>query len=199
MPKVSEAHLAGRQGQILDAAVRAFARGGFHATGMADVIRESGLSAGSVYRYYKGKDDLIAAIVDRLLGTLHARLLDLGDADTPAELLRGALGVSLRTMADPDLPYARLLPQVWTEALRHPAIQERVQATYGRIIEHFRERARDMQARGTLAPDLDPRGVGHVLLSAVQGFVLQKLLLAQDLDPDVYAAAAARMYEYPPR
>lgn len=199
MPKVSEAHLAGRQDQVLDAAVRAFARTGFHATGMADVIRESGLSAGSVYRYYKSKDDLIAAIVDRLLGALHAGLLGLGDADTPGEFVRGALGVAVRTFADTTLPYARLLPQVWTEALRDPAIHARVQATYGLIIEHFRDRARDMQARGTLAPDLDPRGVGHVLLSAVQGFVLQKLLLAQDLDPDVYAAAAARLYEHPPR
>src|SRR3954471_22731131 len=63
MPKVSEAHLAARRDQILAAAARCFARDGFHRTSMQDIVRESGISAGLVYRYFAGKDDVIAAIV----------------------------------------------------------------------------------------------------------------------------------------
>ncbi|HEY9407971.1 MAG TPA: helix-turn-helix domain-containing protein, partial [Jiangellaceae bacterium] len=52
MPRVSEAHLAARRDQILQAAWTCFARDGFHATSMQDVFAEAGLSAGAVYRYF---------------------------------------------------------------------------------------------------------------------------------------------------
>src|SRR4051812_18010167 len=63
MPKMSEAHLTARRDQILVAAMERFADGGFHATGMAEVIAASGLSAGAVYRYFASKEELIRAIV----------------------------------------------------------------------------------------------------------------------------------------
>ncbi|GIH20861.1 TetR/AcrR family transcriptional regulator [Rugosimonospora africana] len=63
MPKVSDAHRQARRREILDAAAACFARQGFHRTSMQDIVRESGISAGLVYRYFAGKDDVIAAIV----------------------------------------------------------------------------------------------------------------------------------------
>src|SRR5206468_4377917 len=64
MPRVSEAYLAARRHQILDAALTCFRRNGFHTTSMQDVINEAGLSVGAVYRYFRSKEDIIAAIVD---------------------------------------------------------------------------------------------------------------------------------------
>jgi AcrR family transcriptional regulator len=63
VPKVSDEHKAARRRQILGAAARCFARNGFHRTSMQDIVRESGISAGLVYRYFAGKDDMITAIV----------------------------------------------------------------------------------------------------------------------------------------
>lgn len=65
MARVSQEHLDARRRQILDGAARCFARDGFHATSMQDVLKEVGLSAGAVYRYFTGKEDLIAAIAGR--------------------------------------------------------------------------------------------------------------------------------------
>lgn len=198
MPRVSEEYLTEKQDQVLDAAVRCFAAGGFHATGMADIIRESGLSAGSVYRYYKSKDELIAAIITRLLGQLHGRLIGISaGANTPAEVIEGTLGMALETFSGAQLNYARLLPQVWTEALRNPEVARHVQASYRQIIDHLYQLTERMQRQGTLDASLDPRGVAHVMLAAVQGFMLQKLLLAQDLDPATYLTAASRMFALP--
>jgi hypothetical protein len=53
--------------EILDAARACFARNGFHATSMQDVVVESGLSMGAVYRYCKTKDDLIQAIAKEVV------------------------------------------------------------------------------------------------------------------------------------
>ena len=59
MPKVTDAHLAARREQIIEAAMTRFAEGGFHSTGMAEVIAATGLSAGAVYRYFPTKEDLV--------------------------------------------------------------------------------------------------------------------------------------------
>src|SRR5258708_5131505 len=50
------------QRQMMDAAQRCFAGEGFHETTLQDVFRESGLSAGAVYRYFHSKNDLVQAI-----------------------------------------------------------------------------------------------------------------------------------------
>ncbi len=70
MPKVSEEHRAARRDQILAAAVQCVAREGFHKTTMSHVIAESGLSAGAVYGYFKGKNEIIKAIADLAIGGL---------------------------------------------------------------------------------------------------------------------------------
>jgi TetR/AcrR family transcriptional regulator, transcriptional repressor of aconitase len=70
MPSVSQEHLDARRRQILDAARRCFVRNGFHATSMQDVLAEANLSAGAVYRYFRGKDEIIAAIAGEALAEM---------------------------------------------------------------------------------------------------------------------------------
>ena len=85
MPRVSDDHLAARRQQIVSAALRCFARDGFHATSVRDVVRESGLSAGAVYSYFPSKEELVAAAVEPILDQLTAALDDaLGAAEPPA-------------------------------------------------------------------------------------------------------------------
>src|ERR1700712_2984884 len=67
MPKVTEEHRDARRREIITAAIRLFARQGFQATSMADIIAESGLSAGAIYGYYKSKDELVQSAMTELL------------------------------------------------------------------------------------------------------------------------------------
>ncbi len=67
MPKVTEEHVEARRRQILSAALCCFAREGFHRTTMQDIFGESDLIPGAVYSYFKGKDELIAAIVAEVM------------------------------------------------------------------------------------------------------------------------------------
>lgn len=57
-----------RREEILQAAVRAFCRGGYHGTHVDDVIREAGVARGTFYLYFGAKHDVFAALVDRMLG-----------------------------------------------------------------------------------------------------------------------------------
>src|ERR1051326_7436005 len=64
VPKISPAHEQQRREQILLAAMSCFARQGYHATSMDDVVRESGLSVGAIYSYFPSKEELFLSLCD---------------------------------------------------------------------------------------------------------------------------------------
>ena len=61
MPKVTDAHIAARRQQIIEAARACFSRQGFHQTSVQDICKEAGLSPGAVYGYFPSKEHIIAA------------------------------------------------------------------------------------------------------------------------------------------
>ena len=185
MPKVSEAYLEGRRDQILDAAAQCFAEGGFHATSMADIIAASGLSAGSVYRYFKSKEELIATIIDRLMETVIGALTQATQDSSPLEMIPASIAVMQHILTD-QASTVRLLPQLWTEALRDEAINERTQQLYRTLLAHFAGQARQAQANGVMPAALDPQGFARVMLSLIQGFLVQRLIFKIDTTAELY-------------
>ena len=67
MPRLTDATKAARRAQIIEAAVSCFLEKGYTNTSMSDIIKASGLSSGSIYSHFSGKEDiLISAINERL-------------------------------------------------------------------------------------------------------------------------------------
>jgi AcrR family transcriptional regulator len=73
-----------RQAQILNAAEKVFNRLGFNKARMDDIVAESGLSKGTLYWYYKSKDALILALLDRIFVGELSQLEKLIDAEGTA-------------------------------------------------------------------------------------------------------------------
>jgi AcrR family transcriptional regulator len=63
-----------RKNQILNAAEQVFTKKGFDQTRMDDIAGETGLSKGTLYLYFKSKDDLIIAILDRIFRSAFKQL-----------------------------------------------------------------------------------------------------------------------------
>ena len=67
MPRLTDATKAARRAQIIEAAISCFLENGYTNTSMSDIIKASGLSSGSIYSHFTGKEDiLITAINERL-------------------------------------------------------------------------------------------------------------------------------------
>lgn len=175
MPKVSEAHLASRRRQILEAAQRCFAREGFHRTTMQDVVREAGLSPGAIYRYFPSKAELVAAIA----GERHQREAALLEAsalgeDVPEDLRRAMRGFFEPLAESVERETRRVGIQLWAEALRDPQVLPVVR----RGVDLPRERLATLiglgQTRGELRRDLDADALARAMIALFQGFVLQQ-------------------------
>jgi AcrR family transcriptional regulator len=190
MPKVTDEHRLARRQQIVAAARRCVVEQGFHKTTMADVIRESGLSAGAVYGYFKSKEEIVAAIAEDALSAvdeLFQKILATEAPLSPLAALEAALNHIVAVAERPGGDVTRVAVQAWAEALRNPAIMETAQSKYTELRGHFEDVARRAQADGTVDADTDPRYIAQALFSFLPGFILQRLLIG-DVTPDTYTA-----------
>ena len=137
---------------------------------MQDIVRESGVSAGLVYRYFTGKDDMIAAIVTEWHEDRSTRLQSTSDVES---LLPAYLDV-LAGIGRPEAGDAiRLSVQVWAEALRSPRIRDLVrQGSHGPRSAAVAAIAAG-QSAGTITANLDPDALARILIAIFQGLTLQ--------------------------
>ncbi len=194
MPKVSEEHRAARRQQIVDAGRRCMADEGFHKTTMNDVIRESGLSAGAVYGYFKSKSEIVAAIADDALGNVD-EVFDKLLADpglSPVTALRAALEHTTELASQPGGDITKVALQAWAESLRDETIRTTASGKYAQLRKHFADIARRGQENGTIAAGVDPEHVAQAMFGLVPGFILQRLLLG-DVSPESYCDGFAAL------
>jgi AcrR family transcriptional regulator len=198
MPKVSEQHREARREQILDAARACILEQGLEAVSMETIIARSGLSTGAVYRYFKGKDDIIAASVVEATNNVGAVMVPIlvdERPDSPTELISMLLsawvsysgsGVGAAT----DIDRMPVAIHGWSYAQNNPQIKA--------IVEENLQRFRDLsvpvvkrwQSEGVVAGDVDPEAIAQLLLSICLGFVAQRSL-AGGADVEAHAAAIA--------
>jgi AcrR family transcriptional regulator len=177
MPKITEAKRESRRQQILDAALACFARNGFHATTTADIVRESGVSQGTLYLYFRTKDEIIVALADdRHQGEAYINALAQSEQD-PLQGLALLIEIYGRSLADPHrADMRRVGVQGWGEALRNPTIHESavtgmtsVRSAIIRLIERG-------QKAGEFRTDIDPEAMARILIATFQGLTLQVTL-----------------------
>src|SRR3989442_3855443 len=122
MPKTSAAAKEARRMQILNAAVRCFAREGYYATTIEDLVTETGLSRGALYLYYPSKEAIYLAISERwgcgLEEAIRARLTpDL----SPAAILQVVIEVNGEHVKA-ETEACRILMEGWNLAHHIPAL-----------------------------------------------------------------------------
>lgn len=188
MPRVSPEHLDERRRQILAAARRCFVRNGFHGTSMQDVFAESGLSAGAVYRYFAGKEEIIGAIAANALGELGAAVQALlaDDAGLPLEEAVGRILATLERLDDEHV--APVAVQTWGESLRSPALAALVEETVVGVTEVIRRLVAAYRERGQLPDGVSDEQLAKLLVAVMQGFAVRHAVLG-DVDAGEFEAA----------
>lgn len=176
--------LAEREQTILDAATAMAAEGGMAAVQIADVAARAGIAAGTVYRYFPSKTDLIAELVAAVAGRELGAMKAAADA-APGPL--SALAACIATFAARALNERRL---AWA------VIAEPVDAEVDAMRLDFRQSlAAELETRirsaieGGHLPDQDAR----IAAPAIVGALMEGLLgpLAPLHDEDAAGSRAA--------
>ncbi|WP_405660011.1 TetR/AcrR family transcriptional regulator [Streptomyces sp. NBC_01166] len=181
MARVSQEHLDARRRQILAGAARCFARNGFHGTSMQDVLKEVGLSAGAVYRYFAGKEDLIAAIADEAFRSIRSAFEEAAEL-TPPPTPDVLLGRVLRGIFEEQMygmerrACAALIVQVWAETLRNDMLARTLEDGYAGMRAAWSKLVDAYRAAGLMRSDVPADDVARTMIATAQGFMAQEAL-----------------------
>jgi TetR/AcrR family fatty acid metabolism transcriptional regulator len=171
--------------QLLWAAVRVFARKGFHASRVGDIAEEAGVAHGLLYHYFRSKDQVLEAVFHENWSILVARIESVEETDEPAaDQIRHIAAIVLRTWLHlPDV--VRVVIQ---EFGRSQELSERVGELTLPIDVLQRVIARGIE-RGEFRKEIDPAFAATVVYGSIDelltGWVLGRLPSGED---DVAAA-----------
>ncbi len=171
MPKVNQAHLDARRKQIVDAARTRFTSHGFAGTSMADIVSESGLSTGAIYRYFASKEEIVIAVCEQASDALPRTLTVEGIS---------AFLEHVRALSS-EHGHARLVAQIYAEAALSPPlaliVQQQLAALRTAVADLLPTRSSD-----------DSSQRAEVFVAICSGYN-QQLAVRGDLDPTPFVSA----------
>lgn len=180
-----------RREQIVSAAYRVALRTGVAGVTLRAVAAEAGLSHGLVVFYFKGKDQLIAAVLDRVLATTAMLHMSEDVARIPhaAERLGALLRQELVRLAG-DPRGLRLFFEYWALGVRQVAVRRKIGAALERYRAAFGAIAEEMlPADAAPGPDITPETLAAVAVSLINGFAVQAMIDPDRFDTRAYLAA----------
>jgi TetR/AcrR family transcriptional regulator, transcriptional repressor for nem operon len=157
--------------EVVEKAMRAFWEHGYEATGMAEIIRITGLKPGSIYSAFQSKQDLFLAALD-LYGDLNRAVVErqLAKRINPLEAIRDFFRQLAATVAGPSGKRSCFLVNSALEVARHDkAARKLIYANFQSIEASFRRTLERAQAEGYLARGKDPQALAATLMVFIWG------------------------------
>ncbi len=169
-----KAVVADKREAILRAAIKVFAGKGYFSSKVADIAGEAGIADGTVYLYFKSKDEILHSIFDRAM----AEFIDEGKREivaieSPVERLRRISQLHLEKLgADRDLAV------VFQIELRGSTkfMQEFSASGFGQYLDIIRETFKDGQSAGVFRRDIKPIVAAKILYGAIDEMVTNWIL-----------------------
>lgn len=166
---VSDKHSA-----ILRSATKVFARKGFFNSKVADIAADAGIADGTVYLYFKSKDEILHSIFDRAMAEFIGEgKRELAAIPSPADRLKRIAELHLERLgADRDM--AIVFQVELRGSTKH--MEEFSAAGFGEYLDIIRSAIADGQASGDFRTDIKPIVAAKILYGALDEMVTNWVL-----------------------
>lgn len=194
MVQTIERPTASSRDKILEAAMELFYFHGYEATSISEIVKRAGVLSGSLYHFFKSKEDVLLAVLERYKEMLWAEIIEpvFGQTDDPLERVFGILenyrnGLEF-THCTGGCPIGNLALEVSDS---HPQarglIAENFAAWKGWVQKCFED------AKDRLAPGADPEQLATFVLTVMEGGVMQSRAMGS-IKP--FEASVAMLKDY---
>ncbi|MBI5118626.1 TetR/AcrR family transcriptional regulator [Candidatus Poribacteria bacterium] len=154
---------------ILEAATKVFAKTGFYKAKALEIANKANIAVGTIYNYFKNKDDILISIFNERIGELNRTLISaLQGVDDPDQRLSIILSSSISAMKN-DREFA----EVVTIELRQSSkfFSSTAISSVLEFLEIITDVIHDGQKRGIYRSDVDARVVAWTLLGSLENLL----------------------------
>jgi len=169
---------AGKRERILEAAVKVFAAEGFYNAKVAQIAQEAGVADGTIYLYFKSKDDLLISLFEHRMEDINAHLREeLQRAGSAVDKLRAVVKLHLGLVQE-----NRHMAEVICVELRQSSkfIKEYANPKFGEFLRLIAGAIAEGQKSGELRSDVEPPLVARAMFGALDEISLAWLVKGKD-------------------
>ena len=182
-----------RRSRILDAAVEHFAQWGFHASSLARIAKDVGITQGGLLHHFRSKEDLLLSVLGQSEQHDMERLFNV-TPESYAAYLETVVALIEENTRRPGI--VRMYNVLVGESgnIGHPAHQY-FKERYARVLQHTVDLLEEAVRRGELRADIDCRAVGQEHIAVMDGLQIQWALDPESMDmPARVRAFLGRQY-----
>jgi AcrR family transcriptional regulator len=172
-----------RRQQIMDAALNCFARKGYHKTTMDDIVAESGLSKGSLYWYFKSKDELFFSLINSFFLEMQQDLDAIFEGPTSATDKLLALGREFASFYGEVSDFLNVFFEFWMLG----ALNEQLNHLFHDMLSRYRGMIAGIINDGVKAgefKEVDADQLAVTVMAAYDGLWFYKMLMPNQVDLD---------------
>jgi AcrR family transcriptional regulator len=170
MRKADPENTEQRRRQVLDAALVCFREKGFAGASIGDICRQSGMSPGHLYHYFRSKDEIVAAIAEQDRQAVSQAFDQLAEDDDVLNAIINAL--------DPEADLGvfaidgTLAFDIFAEAARNPDVARSVRAIYCEISKRLTRLIADAKTQGRIVASVDAEGAALAITTLFEGLAV---------------------------
>lgn len=187
MPKIDENRKKERRQKIIEAALECFSSSGYTNTTMDHIVKQSGISKGGIYLYFKSKEDIFRDIADEVMSERSSSLEKINTENiSSSEKFRVFVGDIVRKYNQPE--YRKKISfsfEFWVESRDKQMIgnvsrNDYLEKRFGHAAGNLETILKEGQADGEFREDIDVQTTLYCLMAAMDGMafftgVLNKL------------------------
>ncbi len=178
--------------KILDAAVRVFASNGYYSSKVSHIAREAGVADGTIYLYFKNKEDLLIQVfLDTMEEIIERQRVSLEGVDDPVERLSRFIDNHYTFVAA-----SPALAEVLTVELRQSSKFMRAtdMRPFGLYLRIIADLVAEGQAAGAFDPAIQPRRLARALFGVLDELALEWAMGERSSSIDELADQTRRLF-----
>ena len=158
--------------RIVQAAMELFWRKGYGSTSISDILETAKVNSGSLYYFFKGKQELLIAVLEAYRDGIDAMLLEpsWGEVEDPVDKIFALLGTYRRLLVETDCFYGCPIGSLALELHEpDPEVRELIAANF----TNWTSAVRECLDRADLKSGTDTKALAELVLTVLEGAVMQ--------------------------
>ncbi len=172
-----------RRQQIMQAALACFARKGYHKTTMDDIVAESGLSKGTLYWYFKSKDELFFSLVNSFFLEMQQDLDAIFEQPSSATEKLRTLAYEFARSYEEVAEFLNVFFEFWMQG----TLNEQLNQLFHSMLSQYRGIIAGIIEEGFKAgefKEVDANQLAVTVMAAYDGLWFYKMLMPGEVDLD---------------